>query len=81
MSDSMSLAEALERLKAEKGYAEYALMHNTNDDKYRSLVNAVDVVTDAVGKMCDGLLGISVKHLKQTADYCKQFKEDELPFP
>lgn len=38
----MTLSEAIERLKAEKSYAEYALMHNPNDERYKSLVDAID---------------------------------------
>lgn len=40
----MTLSEAIERLKVEKSYAEYALMHNPNDERYRSLADAIDTV-------------------------------------
>lgn len=38
----MTLSEAIERLKAEKSYAEYALVHNPNDERYKSLADAID---------------------------------------
>ena len=38
----MTLSDAIERLKVEKSYAEYALMHNPNDERYKSLVDAID---------------------------------------
>lgn len=81
----MNLAEALERLKAEKSYAEYALMHNPNDERYISLVDAVDTVTDAVGDICSGMFGMSLKNWMKVGNYLKQnnvcFDEDEeLPW-
>lgn len=71
----MTLSEAIERLKAEKSYAEYALMHNPNDERYKSLVDAIDTIR----KWIDDLICCVSKFS------CFKEKEDtpnadELPF-
>ncbi len=64
----MTLSEAIERLKAEKSYAEYALMHNPNDERYKSLVDAIDTTR----KLIDDLICCVSKF--------SGFEDDELPF-
>lgn len=39
----MTLSQSIDRLLAEKSYAEYSLMCDPNDEKAKSLVEAIDV--------------------------------------
>lgn len=39
----MTLSQSIDRLLTEKRYAEYLLMCNPNDEKAKSLVEAIDV--------------------------------------
>lgn len=40
----MTLSQSIDRLLAEKSYAEYSLMYNPNDEKAKSLVEAIDTM-------------------------------------
>ena len=40
----MTLSQSIDRLLTEKRYAEYLLMYNPNDEKAKSLVEAIDTM-------------------------------------
>lgn len=72
----MTLSEAIERLKAEKSYAEYALMYNPNDERYRSLADAIDTVR----KWTNDFIGcISQFSNFKTKDDKKEPKKTDTP--
>lgn len=56
---SMSLLDALERLKVERTFVGHIVAAYPDDVRYKSLVNAIDTVTKTINDVCCSLLGVS----------------------
>lgn len=84
----MTLSQSIDRLLTEKRYAEYLLMCNPNDEKAKSLVEAIDVSK----KFIDDFV-CHIMHFSEFSSPCEkntlpdadkfippELNADELPF-